>query len=221
MGGSGKVLVKDLALKIKARLKKYKKAKYAIRNVSWKDISKIIKEFEKFEKLPYEKKRPKHEPTESYFHLAREIAKCMVRSDKLNWYNHGSYKEMNAQSSNVIVTNESESKRSIVNERLSQNCSAKENELCFTKEDKSEYANEKQKYAKNEVACNMTNYSNVSNVYERGRNNSDMSCERACMDTEDNEYFSDIFDTLTEYLDLQGLRLSSKNLREAVLRVMV
>ena len=38
---------------------KYKKAKYAIRNVSEKDISKIIREFEKFEKLPYEKKRPK------------------------------------------------------------------------------------------------------------------------------------------------------------------
>ena len=132
---------------------------------------KIIREFEKFEKLPYEKKRPKLEPTESYFHLAREIAKCMMRSDKLNWYGHGGYKEMSAPSSNIVVTKESESKHSIVNEILSQKYSAKENELCFTKEDKSEYANEKQKDAKNEVACDVTNYFNVSNVFECGRNN--------------------------------------------------
>ena len=69
----------------------------------------MLREFEKFEKLPHENKSPKHEPTESYFHLAREIAKCMMRSDKLNWYDHGGYKEMNAPSSNVIVTNESKS----------------------------------------------------------------------------------------------------------------
>ena len=52
--------------------------------------------------------------------------------------------------SNVIVTNKSESKRSIVNKRLSLKCSAKENELCFTKKDKPECANEKQKDAYNE-----------------------------------------------------------------------
>ena len=39
----------------------------AIVNVSKKDISKIIREFDKFKKLPYEKKGPKHEPTDSYF----------------------------------------------------------------------------------------------------------------------------------------------------------
>ena len=66
---------------------------------------------------------PKREPTESYFHLARQLAKCMIRSDKLNWYNHGGYTEMTAPYSNVNVTNESESKRNIVNEKLSQSCS--------------------------------------------------------------------------------------------------
>ena len=113
-----------------SRVDKIKKAKYAIGNVSEKDLSKIIREFEKSEKLPYGKKRHKHEPTESYFHLAREIAKCMTRSDKLNWYGHGSYTKITA----VNVTNKSESKRSIVNEKLLQKCSAKENELCFTNE---------------------------------------------------------------------------------------
>ena len=62
---SGKVLITSLGFKTKARSQKYKKARYAIGNVSEKDISKIIKKFEKIEKLPYEKKRPKHEPTDS------------------------------------------------------------------------------------------------------------------------------------------------------------
>ena len=84
-------------------------------------------------------------------------------------------------------TNENKSKHSIVNEPLLQKCSAKENELCSTKKDESECANEKQKDAKNEVACDVTNYFSVSNIFEYGRNNPDVSCERAYMATEDNE----------------------------------
>ena len=68
---SGKGLVTSLAFKTKVRSTKYKKARYAIGNVSEKDLLKIIKEFEKIGKLPYEKKMPKHEPTHSYFHLVR------------------------------------------------------------------------------------------------------------------------------------------------------
>ena len=45
--GSGKGLVTALALKTKARPKKLKKARYAIGNVSMKDLSNKIKEFEK------------------------------------------------------------------------------------------------------------------------------------------------------------------------------
>ena len=59
LGRSGKGLVTALSLKTKARSKKYKKARYAIRNVSEKELSKIIKEFEKIEKLSYEKRIPK------------------------------------------------------------------------------------------------------------------------------------------------------------------
>ena len=102
-------MVTALAFNTKVRSSKYKKARYSIRNVSEKDISKKIREFEKFEKLRYEKKRPKHEPTERYFHLARKIVKCMMKSDKLNWYDHGGYTKMTALYSNVIVTNERES----------------------------------------------------------------------------------------------------------------
>ena len=92
-------------------------------------------------------------------------------------------------------------------------------ELCSTEEDKSEYTITEQKDAGNEVTYDVPNF-NVSNVFECGRNNPDVSCERACMATEDNEYFTDILDTLNKYQDRHGQRLSSKNIKEAVLRVM-
>ena len=46
-GRSGKGLVTALVLKTKERSKKYKKARYAIGNVSMKELSNKIKEFEK------------------------------------------------------------------------------------------------------------------------------------------------------------------------------
>ena len=70
---SGKGLVTALDFKAKVRPQKLKKARCAIRNVSKKDFYKIIKKFEKFEKSPYEKKRPKHEPTDSCFYLDRQL----------------------------------------------------------------------------------------------------------------------------------------------------
>ena len=68
---SVKGLITSLGFKAKVRPQKYKKSRYSIRNVNKKYLSKIIKKFEKFEKLPYEKKRPKHEPTDRYFYLER------------------------------------------------------------------------------------------------------------------------------------------------------
>ena len=84
LGRSGKGLVTDMAFKTKVRLQKYKKARYAIGNVSEKDLSKIIKEFEKIGKVPYVKRIPKNEPTSSYYHLVRCITECMMRSDEHN-----------------------------------------------------------------------------------------------------------------------------------------
>ena len=118
---SGKGLVTALVFKTKVRFPKYKKARYAIENVRDKDLSNIIKEFEKMGKLPYEKEIPKHEPTPSYLHLVRHLAKCMMRSDELNRHVHGSYTENTAMSSKVNVTNEGESKEIIVHKTLSDN----------------------------------------------------------------------------------------------------
>ena len=107
---SGKGLVTALAIKTKVRSPKYKKARYAIGNVSEKDLSKIIKDLEKIGKLTYEKRITKYEPTPSYFHLVRQLAKCMMRSNQLYRHDHGSYTENTDLSSNVNVTDEDESK---------------------------------------------------------------------------------------------------------------
>ena len=49
-----------------------------------KDLSKIIREFEKLPYKSYEGSSPKHDPTDSYFYLSRQLAKCMMRYDALN-----------------------------------------------------------------------------------------------------------------------------------------
>ena len=48
LGGSVKGFITSLGIKSKVRPNKYKKARYVIRNVSKKDISKIIREFENY-----------------------------------------------------------------------------------------------------------------------------------------------------------------------------
>ena len=68
---SGKGLITSLGLKAKVKPNKYKKSRYAIGNVSKKYLSNIIKEFENLSYESYEKKRPKHEPTDSHFYLER------------------------------------------------------------------------------------------------------------------------------------------------------
>ena len=84
LGRSVKGLITSLGLKAKFRPYKYKKARYSIRNISNKDPLKTIREFEKLPYESYEKKRPKHDTTESYFYLARQLANYMMRSDALN-----------------------------------------------------------------------------------------------------------------------------------------
>ena len=83
LGRPGKGLITSLGLKAKARPKKYKKARYAIRNVSKKELSKIIREFYKLPYKSYERRRPKHEPTDSYFYLAIQLEKYMMIVDAL------------------------------------------------------------------------------------------------------------------------------------------
>ena len=88
---SGKGLVTALYFKTKVSSQKYKKARYTIGNFSEKDPYRIIRDFDKIDKLPYDNKRPKNDPTGSYFHLEIQLSKCMMISDNINCHNHGSY----------------------------------------------------------------------------------------------------------------------------------
>ena len=49
-----------------------------------RDLSKIIRDIEKLPYKNYESRRPKHDPTDSYFYLDGHIANCMMRADALN-----------------------------------------------------------------------------------------------------------------------------------------
>ena len=141
-------MVTALALKTKARSKKYKKARYAIGNVSMKYLYNKIKYFEKFVKVPHLKRTPKHEPTLSYFHLVECLRKCMTRYGNNNYHVHDGYGKEMAPSSDVndtdkdkdeeesndfivhnlfdepsaenLITEESESECNIVNETSSR-----------------------------------------------------------------------------------------------------
>ena len=77
-------MITSLGFKAKVRPHKYKKSRYAIVNVSKKDLSNIIREFEKLPYKSYERSSPKHEPTDSYFYLVIHLVKCMMRADALN-----------------------------------------------------------------------------------------------------------------------------------------
>ena len=73
-----------MGLKAKARPKKYKRARHAIGNVIMKDLTKIIRIFERLPDKSYERRRTKHDPTDSYFYLAKQLTKCTTRADALN-----------------------------------------------------------------------------------------------------------------------------------------
>ena len=77
-------MITSLGLGAKASSKKYKKKRYDIGYVSMKELLKIIREFEKLPYKSYERRRTKHEPTDSYLYLSRYLVKCMMRDYSLN-----------------------------------------------------------------------------------------------------------------------------------------
>ena len=62
---SGKGLITSLGIRSKVRPKRLEKARYDIGNFCMKDLLKIIREFDKLPYKSYERRRPKHETTDS------------------------------------------------------------------------------------------------------------------------------------------------------------
>ena len=147
----------------------------------------------------------------------------MMRAYSINSHGYPVRTEITAPSWYVFPTNEDESKGIIVHENLSHICSTDEDELCSTKNYKSEWAIKKQKDAENEVTYDVPNYFNAFNLLECGRkllDRIDVSYERACMATPREEYFTKMLDYLLKHNHRHGTPLSSKNLQEEVIRVM-
>ena len=125
-----------------------KKARYAIINFSNKEISKIITEFGKLPYKSYDRRRPKHEPTDSYFYLSRYLVKCMMRADSLNSHVYHVRMEMASTKQipilHVFSTYKSELKEFLFNETILRICSTDESKSkgiifneCSTEEDES------------------------------------------------------------------------------------
>ena len=166
-------MIASLGFKAKTRPKYIQKARYAIVNFSKKDLSNIIRDFEKLTFESYGRKRPKHKPTGSYFYRARQLVKCMMRSDALNSHVYPVGMEVNGTqyipNSHVYSMDESELKEFIVNKTLSQ--------ICSTEEDESECVHQninKQKDANNEADYEeysvTTEVPGYFNIFECGRN---------------------------------------------------
>ena len=100
---------------------------YAITNVSMEYISKIIKDIEKLPHKGYVRKKPTHEPTDSYFYLAQQLAKWMMISDDLNLHVDPVRMEITGAQhitiSHVCGLDENNSKEMLADENLSQVCS--------------------------------------------------------------------------------------------------
>ena len=149
----------------------------------------------------------------------RMVHKTLLQSSSAN-KNESKSNIVNKMFSQSCSVNKDESKQSIVDENLLQNYSADVNKLCSTEEYKSECTIMEQKCADNEVTYNVPYDFNVFNIFEKGRNNPEVSYERAYMANERDEYFTEMIDHLNEYNNHKGQILSSKIFKEAVLRVM-
>ena len=126
LGRSREGLIISLGLNINLRPKK--KARYAITNVSMRDILKIINGLENFPYKGYVQKRPKHEPTESYFYLERQLSKYTTRYYAFNSHVDPVRTELTVIKHipilHVCDLEKSESKGILADENLLQVCSA-------------------------------------------------------------------------------------------------
>ena len=97
-----------------------------------KGLSKNIREFEKLPYKSYERRRLKHDPTDNYFYLTRQLTKCMTRDYFLNSQVYPARMEKIGTKqiliSHVFSTDKSELKEFLVDKTLSQVCSTDEDE---------------------------------------------------------------------------------------------
>ena len=247
LGISGKWLIIYLGLNTIGSSNKNKKSRYSITNVSMKEIHNIIKEFEK---LPYEgyvRKRPKHEHTDSYFYLYIYLAKCMIRADTFNSQFDPIIMQMTSMQYipilQVFCLDESKSKGIITDKNIQQVCSTYKSEKervivneSSTDESESKIVHKgintnKVKYEIDETEdeeplvtdnqdINEPSYFNLFQCGKKILKNLDSVCERSCMANSKNNYYTEIFNTLTDYNERNNTPLINSNIIKAIRKFM-
>ena len=134
----------------------------------------------------------------------------MMRSDKLNWHDHGSYTEINSPSSNINVTDKDESKEIIVHKTLSENNSkdVSESERKIVNENLSQKNStdvpentitklKDEEHKEPSVTQKVTSY---FNIFRCGRNlldKLDVTYQRAFMATSaENDYYKEMLKSI-------------------------
>ena len=132
LGRSGKKLITSLGINTNERSNTNKNTRYAITHVIMKDLSNIIKDFEKLPYKGYVQNSTKHEPTDSYFYIAIHLAKCMIKANDFNSYVDPVRVKITGkqhiQISHVCDSDEIKSKGIIVVKNILQVCSMNERE---------------------------------------------------------------------------------------------
>ena len=202
-----------------------------------KDLSRIIKEFEKLNHKGYVQKRHKHETTDSYFYIARQLAKYTMRADAFN-LDIDPVRTKMIGTQQIMISHDcdlekSESKGILADENLLQVCSADKSKSksvnadeSSTKESESECVHQninKLKDAKNEAEHEETLVTDnpvvketiCFNIFECGNNllnKLDATYERSCMATPRDKYYTKMYETLVDYNDRNDAPLSNENI---------
>ena len=153
----------------------------------------------------------------------------MMRSDNLNWYDHGGYTEMTAPSFNVNIKDKDGSNRIIVQESLSENCSTDVSEsnrnivnvtlLQKHSANVAEYTSvelEEKEYKETSVTEEVKHY---FNIFECGRNildRIDVTYEQAFMATPQDNDYTRMLENLVKINNRNGETFSNEKLQQAV-----
>ena len=153
----------------------------------------------------------------------------MMGSDKLNWHDHGGYTEMAAPSLNVNVTDEDKSKRIIVHEILSENCSTgvskskrnivNENVSQKNPPEVSEYTITELKdkeYKEPSVTKEVENYFNILECVRNLLDRLDITYQRAFMANPQDKYYTKMLENLVKMNNCNSEPFSNENLWQAV-----
>ena len=212
-----------------------------------KEISRIIREFDKFPYKCYKRRRIKQEPTDSYFCQAIQLVKCMMRADALNLHVYPVRMEMTGMKqipvSHVCLTDKSESEEFLVEKTLSQVCSTVEDESksiiddeIYTEESESECVHKNvsiEKDANNEAEYEepMVTFDPIVfkepiyfNIFKCGKNilnRLDTTFKRVYMATPRDKYYTDFFRTITYFNDRNGAPFSNEKIQYSIHRVVV